>query len=86
MPHSQGRSNIPILSRITPIPSFDTNLFKINSNITFLSTLGLLIALFPVGLDVKMLKPFLPCSILATYPAHFLYLLSMKLSASMISG
>ena len=33
MLHSQGLSNIPILSRINTIPRIDTYLFKVHSNI-----------------------------------------------------
>ena len=52
MPHSQGLSIIPILSRINPITRIHTYLFKVHSNIV----LGLPKGLFPVGLPVKILK------------------------------
>ena len=48
--------------RINPIPRIDTYLFMVHSNIG----LGLLEGLFPVGLPLKILKPRLPFSILAT--------------------
>jgi len=33
MPHSQGISNLPILSRISQVPRIDTYSFKVDSNI-----------------------------------------------------
>jgi hypothetical protein len=38
MPHSQGLSNDPILSRINLVPRIDTYLFKVHSNIVLPST------------------------------------------------
>ena len=70
MPQSQGLSNIPILSRIVPIPRIDTYLFKVHSNIVLPSTPSRLKGLFPAGLPVNILKALLPSSILATWPAH----------------
>ena len=70
MPHTQGLSNNPILSRINPIPA----LIPISSkSILILSShlrLDLPKSLFPEGLRVKILKALLPSSILATWPAH----------------
>ena len=57
-PHSQGLLIIDILRRINPIPRIYTYLFKVHSNIAFLSTPS------PSGLPVKILKILLPYSIL----------------------
>ena len=70
MPYSQGLSNNSYpepnqqFPALTPISS---------SSILILSShlrLGLPKGLFPVGLPVKILKAFLPSSIMATCPAH----------------
>ena len=59
---------IPILSQINPVPRMDTYFFKIHYNIALPSTLSL--PKVPVGVPVKILKAFLPSSILATWSAH----------------
>ena len=69
MPRSKGSPIIPILSRINPISRIDTYLFKVHSNIILPSTPRPL-GLFPVGLPVKILKVFLPSSIMAKCPAY----------------
>ena len=64
MPHSQWLSNIPILSRINPIPRIPISLRSIlilSSNLR----LSLPKGLFPVGVAVKIFKALLPTSILA---------------------
>ena len=66
----KGSSIIPILSRINPIPHFDTYFFKILLILSSHIRLGLPKGLFPVGLPVKILKTLLPSSILATCPVH----------------
>jgi hypothetical protein len=63
---------IPILSRINPVPRIDSYFFKVDSNIV----LGLPTSLFSVGLPDINFKALLPCSILATLPAH-LHLLDL---------
>ena len=60
----KGSQIIPILSRINLIHSIDTYLFKNHFNIIFQPCLGLPRGLFREGLPVKMLKEFLPSSIL----------------------
>ena len=76
MPHSQGFSIIPILSRLNPIPRIDTYLFKVHSNIVLPK------GPFPVGLPFKILKALLPSSILATCSAYLnlLYLITLTIS------
>ena len=60
MPHSQGHSDNPILSRINPIPRIGTDLFKIRSNTIFPSTPK------PSKMSLsKHLKAFLAYSIVA---------------------
>ena len=58
MPHSQGISDIPVLSQINPIPRIDTYFFKVHSNIAPHLHLSLPKGLFPVGIPVKILKTF----------------------------
>ena len=70
MLYSQEHSNNPILSRINPITRIDTYFFKVHSNIVLHLYLGLPIGHFPADLYVKILKAFLPSSILATWSAH----------------
>ena len=62
MPHSQGLSSNPY-----PGPNqSNTYFFKIHSNIV----LSLHRDFFPVGLTAKILKAFLPFSVLSKCPAH----------------
>ena len=60
----KGSPTIPILSRINPIPRIDTYFFKFH----FIIVLHLRLpkGIFPVCVPVKILKAFLPLSILAT--------------------
>ena len=44
--------------------TWDTNFFKIHSNIAFTSRLGLPRGFFPIGLPVTIFKALLPSSIL----------------------
>ena len=62
MPHSQGRSNNPYPEPNQPalIPISPRSILKLSSH------LGLPKGLFPVALPVKVLKAFLPSSILST--------------------
>ena len=77
----QGLSNIPILSRINPIPHTDPCFLKIFfCNTAFISTPSLPRGLFPVSLPVKMLKVLLTL-ILAVCPAHILHLVTLKVLA-----
>ena len=64
MPHSQELSNNSYPEPNQPNSRTDAYLFKVHSNIVLPKRL------FPVDLPVKILKAFLPYSILATYPAH----------------
>ena len=59
-----------LLSRINPVPRIGTYLFKTHSNIVLPPLHSLPKVLFPVGLNVKLLKAQLPSSILATGTAH----------------
>ena len=63
MPHLQGSSIIPILSRVNLTPRIDTYFFKIHSNIVLPLTPSLLKGPLPVGLAVKAL---IPSSIMTT--------------------
>ena len=65
MPHSQGLSD-------NPYPELNQPNYTLRSILILSSRLrlGLPKSLFPVGLPVKILKVFLPSSILATCPVH----------------
>ena len=69
MPHSQGPSNYPWTESIHFLVLIPISL---RFNLIFHShlRLGLPTCLFPAGVPVKILKPVLPSSILATWPAH----------------
>jgi hypothetical protein len=66
MPHSQGSTIIPNLSRMNSIPRINTNFFKIHSNVDLPSSLGLPKRLYLVGFPVNILNSLPPFSILAT--------------------
>ena len=71
MPHSQGLSNNPYPELNQPnssylIPIYIKSILILSSHLR----LGLHEGLFPVGLPVKILKAFLPSSILATCHAY----------------
>ena len=70
MPHSQGFSNNPILSRVNPIPRIDTYFLRSILISPSHLRLGHPKGIFPVGVPVKILRALLPSSILATWPAY----------------
>ena len=73
--YSKGLSNNPYHAPNPPIPRINTYFLKIHSNIFHPSRLGHPEGFIPVILPVKTLKPLLPSSIMATWPAQFNLLL-----------
>ena len=70
MPHSQGLSNNPYPEPNQPNYPHIYPCLTLSSHLR----LGLPKGFFPVGLPVKILKAFLPSSLLATCPAHLNFL------------
>ena len=67
MLHSQGPSSDELIQFLILIPIYLRLILIFSSHLS----LGLSIGLFPVDLPVKILKPFLPSSILSTSHAYF---------------